>query len=88
MALTLELTRAETRKNAMNSTAEKDTHAFARSRRTARILVVDDEDHVRSMIGATLERQGYDVQLATGGRDAMELLEHNFYDLVLTDIVM
>ncbi|HEY1986042.1 MAG TPA: HD domain-containing phosphohydrolase [Terracidiphilus sp.] len=88
MALTLELTRAETRQIAKNSAAEKDAHSFARSRRTARILVVDDEDHVRSMIGATLERQGYDVQLAAGGRDALELLEQNSFDLVLTDIVM
>jgi putative nucleotidyltransferase with HDIG domain len=88
LALTLELTRAETRQIAKNSAAEKDAHSFARSRRTARILVVDDEDHVRSMIGATLERQGYDVQLAAGGRDALELLEQNSFDLVLTDIVM
>ena len=35
------------------------------------ILVVDDENHVRSMIGATLERQGYDVQLASSGRELL-----------------
>jgi len=40
------------------------------------------------MIGATLERQGYDVQLASCGRDALEILEHDAFDLVLTDIVM
>ncbi len=40
------------------------------------------------MIGATLERQGYDVQLSSGGNDAIELLEHDAFDLVLTDIVM
>jgi putative nucleotidyltransferase with HDIG domain len=57
-------------------------------RKIARILVVDDESHVRSMIGATLERRGYDVQLASSGREAMEMLEKNAYDLVLTDIVM
>ena len=38
----------------------------------ARILVVDDEAHVRSMIGATLERQGYQVQLAASGLEALE----------------
>ena len=50
--------------------------------------MVDDEAPVRSMIGATLERQGYEVQLAVErprshgdpGRDA--------FDLVLTEIVM
>jgi len=56
--------------------------------RLARILVVDDESHVRAMIGATLERQGYDVYLASCGREAAEMLENNPFDLVLTDIVM
>jgi putative nucleotidyltransferase with HDIG domain len=51
-------------------------------------MVVDDEAHVRSMIGATLERQGYDVQMASSGREAFEFLERNPFDLVLTDIVM
>ena len=57
-------------------------------RRSARILVVDDEAHVRSMIGATLERQGYNVQLAGSGSEAVDSLAENAYDLVLTDIVM
>jgi putative nucleotidyltransferase with HDIG domain len=58
------------------------------ARRAQRILVVDDEDHVRLMIGATLERQGHDVHLACGGREAADLLDGNNFDLVLTDIVM
>ena len=57
-------------------------------RRSAHILVVDDEAHVRSMIGATLERQGYNVQLAGSGAEAVDSLAENVYDLVLTDIVM
>jgi putative nucleotidyltransferase with HDIG domain len=71
-----------------NARAESDAHSSARTRRPARILVVDDEAHVRSMIGATLERQGYDVQMASCGREAFETLELNSFDLVLTDIVM
>jgi putative nucleotidyltransferase with HDIG domain len=62
--------------------------ATPRTRATARVLVVDDEAHVRSMIGATLERQEYDVQMAAGGREALEMLERSAFDLVLTDIVM
>lgn len=57
-------------------------------RRPARVLVVDDEESVRIMIGATLERQGHDVQFASSGREAVEILERNTFDLVLTDIVM
>ncbi len=72
----------------MKSPADHDMRALARGREPARILVVDDENHVRSMIGATLERQGYDVQLAASGRDALQLLDQNTFDLVLTDIVM
>ena len=62
--------------------------AVARSRKPPRVLVVDDETPVRSMIAAALERQGYAVELAGGGREALEALELNTFNLVLTDIVM
>ena len=58
------------------------------ARKVARILVVDDETPVRTMIAAALERQGYVVDLANGGRQALEALEMNSFNLVLTDIVM
>ena len=73
---------------AANAREETDARTSARLRQAARILVVDDEAHVRSMIGATLERQGYDVQMASCGREAFEFLERSAFDLVLTDIVM
>jgi putative nucleotidyltransferase with HDIG domain len=72
----------------LKTRAGGDAGAVGRLRRPARILVVDDEAHVRAMIGATLERHGYDVQLAPSGRDAFEAIEQNTFDLVLTDIVM
>jgi putative nucleotidyltransferase with HDIG domain len=56
--------------------------------RPARILVVDDEEPVRVMIGATLERQGHEVHFASSGREAYAALEQSVFDLVLTDIVM
>jgi putative nucleotidyltransferase with HDIG domain len=86
--LSLELTEAEARNTAMQVPANQESGILARARRPARILVVDDETHVRSMIGATLERQGYDVQLAISGHEALEMLDNNTFDLVLTDIVM
>jgi len=58
------------------------------TRRPSRILVVDDEAPVRSMIGATLERHGYEVQLAVSGAQALETLAQSSFDLILTDIVM
>jgi putative nucleotidyltransferase with HDIG domain len=60
----------------------------SRTRKPARVLVVDDETPVRAMIAAALERQGYTVELAGGGREALEALELNNFNLVLTDIVM
>jgi putative nucleotidyltransferase with HDIG domain len=60
----------------------------SRTRKPARVLVVDDETPVRAMIAAALERQGYTVELASGGREALEALEGNTFNLVLTDIVM
>jgi len=86
--LALNLARLHVLNPAADSPAEAEVRAAARLRRTARILVVDDENHVRSMIGSTLERQGYDVQLAASGHEALEILERNAFDLVLTDIVM
>src|SRR6202012_2970014 len=53
--------------------------------KAARILAVDDEAHVRAMMGSTLERQGYEVLLASSGREALESLELHTFDLVLTD---
>ena len=57
-------------------------------RRAPQVLIVDDEAPVRSMIAATLERQGYDVQVASSARQAIEVLDRQPFDLVLTDIVM
>ena len=80
----------------MKSTAVKRTDPSenarsgngARTRKPARILVVDDETPVRTMMAAALERQGYTVELASGGREALAALELNTFNLVLTDIVM
>jgi len=72
----------------MPAPANPKDNASVRTRRPARVLVVDDEAPVRSMIGATLQRQGYDVQLAISGSQAVEMLDQGPYDLVLTDIVM
>ena len=56
--------------------------------RPARVLVVDDEPHVRATMASTLERMGYEVRLAGSGRQALDALALDTFDLVLTDIVM
>lgn len=74
----------------MESLGKDELAASSRGGRrgSAHILVVDDESPVRSMIGSTLEREGFDVELASSGREALEMLQLNNFDIVLTDIVM
>jgi DNA-binding response OmpR family regulator len=54
----------------------------------ARILLVDDEASIRLTLGALLERTGYDVTSADGGEQAVQLLERQAFDLLLTDLKM
>lgn len=53
-----------------------------------RILVVDDEPMVQFMLQQFLTDEGHDVDVACNGRSAWDLLQHNRYDLVLTDVHM
>jgi len=53
------------------------------------ILVVDDDGHVRDIIGKILDGMGYKVILASDGEDALRKAhEAGPLDLVLTDVVM
>jgi len=53
-----------------------------------RILVVDDEQSLREMLRIVLRRDGYDVIVAKNGREAIDLLEKEPIDLLLSDIRM
>jgi class 3 adenylate cyclase/FixJ family two-component response regulator len=53
-----------------------------------RILVVDDNEINRDMLGRRLERQGYVAVPAENGRRALEMLRAEDFDLVLLDILM
>jgi CheY-like chemotaxis protein len=52
------------------------------------VLVVDDEEAVRTFMKAALQRLGHRALLAEDGRQALDLLRTNDVDLVLLDIVM
>lgn len=54
----------------------------------ALILVVDDEGAIRYSVSKTLERVGYNVMTASSGEEALELMEDQNFDVVLTDIRM
>jgi DNA-binding NtrC family response regulator len=52
------------------------------------ILIIDDEESQRMMLKKTLIREGYDVETASNGRDALEKFKHAHADIVITDIKM
>lgn len=54
----------------------------------ARILVVDDDDQIRSLLRRMLQKFGHDVIDAVDGKDALEKYTLNPTDLVITDILM
>jgi two-component system response regulator PilR (NtrC family) len=57
-------------------------------RRPPRILVVDDERSMRELLAIVLRREGYEVMLADNGRSAVEFLEREPVDLLISDIKM
>jgi two-component system, chemotaxis family, chemotaxis protein CheY len=56
--------------------------------RTGRILVVDDEADIRTFIRETLVDEGYEVDLAGGGAEALRAVEANRPDLIMLDVNM
>ena len=53
-----------------------------------RILITDDEENVRSLFKKLLEKEGYEVDCAPSGEDALEKLGQEWFDLVITDLRM
>lgn len=53
-----------------------------------RILVCDDEPHIVRLIEINLKRQGWDVQCARSGEEAVGLLERRPFDLAILDLHM
>jgi two-component system response regulator AtoC len=54
----------------------------------AKLLVVDDEKNLRTVVQKELARQGHEVEAADDGEAAWELLEERDFDVVLCDINM
>ena len=54
----------------------------------SRVLVVDDEELVRNLTVRVLQRAGYDVASAGDATLALDLVEQDGFDLVVSDVVM
>ena len=70
------------------STAAQPAAQPVADRRPPRILVVDDERSMRELLAIVLRREGYEVMLAENGKAAVDLLEREQIDLLISDIKM
>jgi two-component system, response regulator, stage 0 sporulation protein F len=53
-----------------------------------RILLVDDEENIRFLFREELEEEGYQIELASNGFEAIEKVKSSEFDLVVMDIKM
>jgi two-component system, NtrC family, response regulator PilR len=53
-----------------------------------KILIVDDELSMRTLLERVFKREGYTVSVADNGARALEMLRSSFYDLVISDVKM
>jgi diguanylate cyclase (GGDEF)-like protein len=53
-----------------------------------RVLIVDDEEIMREFLKEVLRDDGYVIDVACSGREAVEMMSATRYDVVVTDIVM
>jgi CheY-like chemotaxis protein len=52
------------------------------------IMVVDDEEDIRELLGAVLEKGGYDILVAVDGQECLNKLKKTKPDLILLDMMM
>ncbi len=57
-------------------------------KKTITILIVDDDESIRSTFKPILQRNGYEVDTAETGREAIEKSKKNSYDFALIDIIL
>src|SRR5438270_7535611 len=56
--------------------------------RSARILLVDDERSIQTLLSYPLRKEGYDVVQATDGREALDRFDEQPFDLVVLDLML
>lgn len=53
-----------------------------------KILIVDDEKSFRELLRAILKKRGYEAQCAKNGLEAVKMMNLDYYDIILTDLMM
>jgi len=57
-------------------------------KKMAKILVVDDEQNMRTGLKDNLEFEGYDVEIANDGEQGLKKILENSYNLIILDVMM
>jgi CheY-like chemotaxis protein len=65
------------------SREETPTHSAER-----RALVVDDDSGIRTLVVTVLRREGFTIDAAVNGRDALTLLAERAYAIIILDLAM
>ncbi len=71
-----------------NSRPRSNVTGTQAERATARVLIVDDETHNRSLLEIMLSSEGYELLTAASGEEALTVVEEQHPDLILLDIMM
>jgi CheY-like chemotaxis protein len=53
-----------------------------------RVLVVDDDTSIRDLLHSALVEEGYDVKVASDGRDALDVIGQWLPDVIVLDLMM
>jgi len=53
-----------------------------------RVLVIDDEENLRHFLKMILQEEGYEVEIAQDGLEALKKMEERVWDIILCDIRM
>ena len=65
-----------------------DTNSSLGRQMNDKVLVVDDEESLRTVLGMLLRRQGYEVTTVSDGVEALEALSTQSYSVLLSDLRM
>jgi DNA-binding NtrC family response regulator len=56
--------------------------------KSVRLLLVDDDPNMQRMVALFLNKKNYKLEIAGNGRKALDLLDNNKFDLIISDMQM
>ena len=60
--------------------------AKSKINKSVRLLLVDDDPNMQRMVALFLNKKNFDLEIAGNGRKALEMLDSNKYDLIISDM--